>query len=687
MLVMAAWLNPLAAQETINVNNINIVRDAYGVPHIFTQTDVEAVYGIAWAQCEDNFEMMQENFAAVNNKAGRLMGKEGAVLDLIYQVFEVADFVEQRYAQDIKPSMEKMLQAYADAVNNYAKTHPKEVKLKPFTPVTPKLILAGYALQMHLMDNHVMELGKLLTKDFDYALKEQAGKGSNAMAFSPNFTIDEKTYLIGNPHQPVNSMGNFWELSVHSKEGYEFFGATFAAGGLIPVLGTNRNLGWTHTTNYQNGSDIYELTMHPSKKNYYRYDGAWLPLTEKKAILKVKIGPLVIPVSQKYYWSKYGATFKKKSGYYSFKCNAMTNLKAIEQWYHMGKATTFEEFSDALNIQGLPAQTITYADKTGNIYHLSNFIHPRRNENFDWSNILTGDTSAINWTLDDIHPVRDIPQIKNPACGYLYDCNNTVFKMTAPEENLSPKDFPKSFHLLESNSLRANRFEKLIATYDKISFAEARKIREDVTVDKNKLSFRNCMNCDSIPIILEKYPKLAPLKKVFDKWNGSYDRQNQQAALMSISSMYLTEYIKEEFGNVEKAVPEDEFVKALMKTKRFFKRHYGTYEVALGTVQKAVRAKVDMPMYGGVNTLANAHVRPHKKGTVKIVAGDSFVFYAKYGEDGLERLETVNAFGNSTQKDHPHFTDQLELYVNQQTKTVELNLDKLMQVGKGYHPE
>jgi len=685
--LLVGILSPIAAQQNINLNNINIVRDAYGIPHIFTQTDVEAVYGIAWAQCEDNFEMMQDNFAAVKNSAGRLMGKDGAVLDLIYQVFQVEDFVNQRYQQDINPTMEKMLRAYAQAVNQYAQSHPKEVKSKTLYPITPKQILSGYMLQFHLMHNHAMELGKLLTKDFEYALKEQSGKGSNAMAFSPNFTKDEKTYLIGNPHQPVNTMGNFWELSVHSKEGYEFFGATFAAGGLIPVLGTNRHLGWSHTTNYQNGSDLYELTMHPTKKNYYKYDGEWIPLEEKKAKLKVKIGPLIIPVTQKYYWSKYGATFKKKSGYYSFKCNAMTNLKGIEQWYKMGLATNFDEFADALDMQGLPAQTITYADKTGNIYHLSNFIHPYRNENFNWSQILTGDTSAINWTLDKIHPVRDLPQIKNPACGYLYNCNNTVFKMTAPKENLSPEDFPKSFDLLHSNTIRANRFEQLITGYDKISFAEARKIREDVYVDKNKLSFRNCTNCNDVPAIMAKYPKFAPLKEVFDKWNGSYHVTNQQAGVMAIGTMYFTEYVMEEFGNVEKEISEEDIVKALKKTKRFFKRHYGTYEVELGTIQKAVRQKVEMPISGSLNTLANAHVRPYKKGKVEVVAGDSFIFYAQYNADGLETLETINAFGNSTEKDHPHSTDQMERYVNMQTKAVELNLEKLQQLGKAYHPQ
>jgi len=345
--------------------------------------------------------MMQENFAATKGMAGRVMGKKGAALDFIYQTFQIDDFVNERYKKDVSPSMENMLTAYAEAVNQYAKKHPDEVKSKQLFPVMPKQITAGYALQMLLMHNSIMELGKLLTKDYDYTLKEKAGKGSNAMAYSPNFTTDKKTYLIGNPHQPVNRMGNFWEVSVHSEEGYEIFGVTFSVGGILPVIGNNRNLGWSHTTNYQNSSDVYQLEMHPSKKNKYKYDGEWLTLEEKKAKLKVKIGPVVIPASKKYYLSKYGPTFKKKSGFYSYKSNGLCNLKAAEQWYKMGLAKNMDEFMLALDIQGLAGQTITYADKEGNIYHLSNFIHPIRDEQFDWTTILKGNTSANNWNFDN----------------------------------------------------------------------------------------------------------------------------------------------------------------------------------------------------------------------------------------------------------------------------------------------
>lgn len=678
----------LFAQSQINVNNIEIVRDNYGVPHIFTKTDAEAVYGLAWAQCEDNFNIMQESFAAANGLSGRLIGPNGAALDFLHQVFEIDEFVESRYKQDITPEIETMLYAYASALNKYAETHPDEVKTKKLFPISPKKVIAGHTLQTLLLHNSLMELGKIMTKSFEYdALKDKVLGGSNAIAFNKNITTDGKSYLIGNPHQPVNDMGNFWEASVHSEEGYEMYGVTFSIGGLFLVIGANRNLGWSHTTNYQNTADIFKLKMHPSNKNRYEYDGEWVDLEQKKIKLKVKIGPLVIPVSRKYYKSIYGPVFKKKSGYYAYKTVGFHNLKMVEQWYKMGSAKNFGEFKTALNIQGLAYQTITYADKENNIYHLSNFIHPYRNEDFEWTNVLEGNTSKNNWNLNKYYPVTALPQVENPKCGYVYNCNNTVFKMTGPGENPKPKDFPKSFGLLTSNNLRANTFEKLIKNYETISFEEARKIREDVTIDKHNLSFRNCMNCDDISSILLKNTKLKPLKETFDKWNGSFDVKNKQAAAMVISNFYMEEYVKEENGNVDKDIPMEELEKAMLKAQKFLLKHYGTLEVELGKVQKAVRADVELPMYGGINTLANCHVKLHKKGKVKIEGGDSFIMYAKYNEDGLEELQTINAFGNSMKEESPHHNSQAVMYVNMQTKKAELDSQKLKAVGEIYHPQ
>ena len=127
--------------------------------------------------------------------------------------------------------------------------------------------------------------------------------------------------------------------------------------------------------------------------------------------------------------------------------------------------------------------------------------------------------------------------------------------MTAPEENLKPADFPKSFHLLTSTTLRANTYERLIQNHDKISFEQARAIREDVSFDKENINFRHCQNCNLIPEILATHPRLKGPKKVYDKWNGSFDVDNEQATYLSVAVHKLSKYIRKELGSIDKDIP------------------------------------------------------------------------------------------------------------------------------------
>lgn len=681
------------AQQNINTNNIEIVRDEYGVPHIFTKTNVEAVYGIAWAQCEDNFNMMQDNFSLIKGFGGRIMGKKAAAVDFICEIFQFKEFVEENYVRDISPEMESYLSAYTTAVNRYAVLNPKEIKHKKIFPINEKEILTLYLLQFQLTNSTAAELGKFLVDEFDYESMAGVTSGSNAMAYSPNITIDKKAYLVGNPHQPVNTIGNFWEVSVHSEEGYEFFGATFAAGGLFPFLGTNRNLGWSHTMNYQNSADIYKLEMHPTKKYFYKYDDEWIRLEDKKAKLKVKIGPFVIPINKQYFISKYGPTLKKKSGYYSYKSFVLSNLKLPEQWFRMSLAKNKDEFMEALAIQGLCNQTITYADKNMNIFHISNFSHPYRDSQYDWTavtkgntTVLPGNTSKNNWSLDKKYPISALPQVANPKCGYVFNTNNTPYNMTGAEENPKPEDFPQHFGILPSNNVRSKTFERLISEKEKVSFEDVRKIRESIVVDKYDMSFRNCMNCGDIPKILASYPEFEKVTETFDKWNGSFDVKNKQASIFQVASVYLLEYITANFGNEDKDIPEAVILAAFRKASKFLMKHYGSLEVELGTVQRARRFDMSLPMYGGGNTLAASSFKI-KKGKLEMEGGDSYIFYAKYGKDGLEEFNTINAFGNSTKKGHPHSLSQAQMHVNMQTKKVELDLVKLKAIGKVYHPK
>ncbi len=675
----------LLAQTKINVSNIDIVRDEYGVPHIYSVTDAEAVYGLGWAQCEDNFNVMQENYAAAKGLAGSLLGKNGAAADFIYQSLGITEFVEKRYALDIDAHTHSLIQSYADALNRYAETHPEELRTKKLFPLSAKEIAANYVFQMLMLHKAVVELAKVLT-DYKEEMSPKELRGSNVMAYGPPFTQDGKTYLVGNPHQPVTGPACFWEVAIHSKEGLEIHGATFAGGGMLPVLGATPNLGWSMTNNYQNSSDVYELEMHPSKKHTYLYDGKWLVLEKRKAELKVKLGGIIIPVTKKYYWSAYGTTYKNRSGYYGYKSNALHNLKSSEMLYRAARSKNFEEFRSAMDLQGLAALNLAYADRYGAVYQISNYIHPYRDPSFDWCSVMTGNTSQINWNSDSIHPIKDLPQLLNPKCGYVYNTNNTSFKMTCEEENLKQEDFPASFCLEKSNNVRAKTFENLVSKFDKVSFEDVRKMRESLWVDKNDLGGRNCMNCGDIPQILGKYPELANAKKVFDQWNGSSDVENRQAPIMALTTVFLGEYVFEHFLNEDKDIPEEVIKEAIVKAEKYLMKHYGTLEIPLGELQKAVKDGVELPMYGSLNTLANANFETTKSGKLHQTGGDSYIFYAKYGKGGLEQLETVNAYGNSNKPGHPHATDQTELYTTLKTKTIELDAAKFRKGRAAYNP-
>jgi len=678
---------PITAQ--INVENIEIVRDEYGVPHIFSETDAEAVYGIGWAQCEDHFNMMQKHFAVLKGKAGSLTGKAGVARDFIAEIFQIDQFIQERYDKDMKPEVEALIVAYTEALNNYAATHPSEVLIKGFFPIEKTDVLKLYTYTFVLMNYGFLDLARIVGNKMDM-YEDQAdfrSAGSNVMAYSPNKTTDGKTYLVANPHLPTEGPINFWELSVHSKEGLEFFGVTFTGGGVVPVIGTNKYLGWTHTVNAEDYSDIYALEMHPSKKNQYKYDGEWIKLEEKVAKLKLKIAGITIPVKRKYYISKYGPALKNKTGYYAFRNNSFCNIRQVEQWYRMAKATNYDEFWKALEIQGIASQTITYADFESNIMHMSNGLLPIRDESYDWQGILPGNTSKTLWDGDKVAPLEELIYVKNPKAGYLFNCNNTPLDCTAAAENPKLEDYPKSFGIMTSNTARAKRFKELIAQYNKVSFEDVRKIREDHAYHSTDLNFRQASNLNEIFTLLQR-PEFADIKAVVDKWDRSMDIHNKQAAIVALFTLYMEQQIFKDLTVHDNTLSEETIGDALNFARKFLLKHYGTLEVELGTIQKMARGDKEFPMFGSGQTLANCHSMEYKKGKIKMRHGDTFIMYAKYGEKGLESLETVNLFGNSSKPDHPHYTSQMELYTQQKTKNVSLDEKTIRANGvKTYHPK
>jgi len=230
ILVLCLFFIYIASAQKVDLKGITIVRDSFGVPHIFAKTDAEVAYGLAWAQCEDQFTTMQELMAACKGKYGEINGKDGIVADIGIKYMGLADFVEKNYKRDVTGAFKTYLESYVDGVNDYARKHPGDILLKKLFPVTPQDVLVGYMLGSVEISGAGRDLQRILNGRIIKDMKSNFPKGSNAFAFSSSKTNDGKTYLAINSHQPLEGWYSWYEAHLASEEGLNIIGGTFAGG-------------------------------------------------------------------------------------------------------------------------------------------------------------------------------------------------------------------------------------------------------------------------------------------------------------------------------------------------------------------------------------------------------------------------------------------------------------------------
>ncbi len=685
LICLVLSLHSFGQASVINPEHVTIVRDQWGIPHIYGKTDADAVYGMTWAHAEDDFAVIQEPFLAIKGLLASVQGQKGAIWDVMAHLTEVNTVVDRLYDDAYSEEFKALIQANAQALNDYAKANPKEVLHKDLFPVNEKDIIKGYQLAAILFGNVIFDIGKLtLGKMEGYP----RGNGSNGMVFQSKKMSTDETVLVCNPHVPLEGFVSWYEVHVNSQEGWNFHGATLSTG-ITPFIGSNPNLGWTHTVNHPDLFDVYELDMHPKKKKHYRFDGEWLPLEEYKVKLKVKIGMIKVPVTRTYYKSKYGVTFKNKEGYYSLRFSTNMKLGAAEQWYRMNKSKNFEEFKQALNMQAISSFNIIYADKEDNIHYLSNGLLPERNPNYDWSGILPGDTSATLWKAGKFKPLTDLPQYTNPKSGYLFNSNNSPYWATGDGDNLNSEDFDPTMGFLEVNTNRAIRFQELMKKYDQLSYQDVKDIKFDYQYADSTFYTYTLANLDSAwALSPAKYPQLAEGLRIMGKWNRSTDIDNEQASLVAMAVYYIVEeYLMKNVAIFDtNQIPEDVYVKAIEYAQKHLKKHYGKLEVPLGKVLVHQRGDIELPIQGLPENLAAMQYEKYKKGKLRAVNGESFIMLVRYTDDDV-LIETIVPYGSSNVEDSPHYTDQMELFVNQKLKKMTLNKAEVMENAKRiYHP-
>ena len=686
------FITPIQGQSTFeDIENIQIIRDKWSVPHIIAPTDEEVAYGLAWAQCEDDFVTIQEQMLAIRGKLGTVRGKDGAIADFAIKFMKLREVAAANYQQELSPKMILIIEHFATGINTFAKANPKEVLNNDIFPIEVPDLVVGYMLGLVEISGAGNDLRRIMDGSIVNFLNQDAEKGSNGIAINPNKTHNGETYLAINSHQPLEGWYSWYEAHLISEEGTNILGGTFP-GGLNIFHGVNEHLGWAHTVNHADFSDVFQLKMHPTKKLYYEIDGEWKKLKEEELKTSVKIaGFLKIPIKRTIYESDFGTTFKTEHGFFAWKFKAQEAVRAVEQWYEMNKATSYTEFRKALEKRSIPCSNIVFADKDHNIFYVSNGSFPNRKTGLDWTKVVSAHSSDVLYNNDIDVPFGDIPQVLNPSCGYVFNTNNTPYSCTCSDENPAPKSHQSfsSYQPKIAENLRSRRFLELIAQYDTLTYEDFKRIKFDQTYPSN-LGIPKANNLEDLfSINPTEYPEITDVLLLLNDWNRTTTPDNETALLFIKIVTNLSDIMKANAPlDFDNQLTTEQFVEAITAAKQEMLTKYGSLQISLGDIQRHSRGNVDLPIGGGPDILAAIYTKEREDGKQRAIAGESYIALVRFQNDGLPIIETINCYGTSAEPNSPHYTDQMEMFVNQQLKPMTLDKEAVLKEAvRVYHPK
>ncbi len=668
--------------------NVRILRDTWGVPHIFGKTDADAAYGLAWAECEDDWRNMEDNILIARGRIASVHGKEWAKFDYLLQLFRVREFVEAKYEQELSPETRALVEAYAEGITHYAALHRAKMPHIEL-PVTGKDIVAGgalkapffYDLQDTLKKVMAGEQGAAVTKHgvqtawrlFGNPYAPQGEIGSNAWAVGPSRSADGATRLAINSHMPWTGPVTFYEAHLHSEQGWNMIGGTFPGGPMI-FLGHDENKGWCHTINRPDLADVYSLEMNPDNPNQYKFDGQWRDLERGTARITVRLlGPIHWTFKRELLWSVQGPAVRQPDGVVALAFAGYGEIGQFEQWYRMNKARTLDEFRDAMRLLKLSSLNTLYADKSGQLFYAYNGQFPQRAEGYDWSGTVPGNTSKTLWR--GYFPFDRVPQVVNPPSGFVQSCNSTPFRATDGAGNPQPGDFPSVMGIEPRVTNRCRRALETYGTDPSITREEFFAYKLDKTYSKESDTARlmEKLFAASIP----GDPVLQKAATLLKGWNLETAKDNPAAALGVL--MNETCEKKGESGDV---------VALLRECAATLMKHFGRLDPPWEQMMRLRRGPVDLGLGGGPDCLRALDVVLQDDGRFMGVNGDCLVLMPEWDKNGVLHSQSIHQFGSATLDERsPHYADQAPLFAEEKFKPVWLSeADIRAHLEKEYRP-
>ena len=691
---------------------VTIIRDNWGIPHIYGKTDADAVFGLLYAQCEDDFKRVELNYI---EKLGRLAEIKGE--SVLYNDLEIRLLIDEEEAKaDYKkaaPWLQKLLQSYADGINFYLYKHPevKPALLTHFEPWYPLLWTDGSIGAISTANLTTAELKTFYSgndKKVSYVAREtEVQTGSNGFALAPSKTASGNAILYINPHTTFYFRP---EVQVHSEEGLNVYGAV-TWGQFFIYQGFNDYCGWMHTSSNVDVADMYaEKIVRKKDQLFYEYESKLLPVIEKNITINYLENGKLVPKTFKTYSTIHGPIMAQREGkWISLKSNNRSMNGLIQSWVRT-KSKGFDDYKQAMDLKANTSNNTVFADNKGNIaYWHGNFV-PIRDPKLNWSKVMDGTTAATQWK--GLHEVSETVHSYNPTNGWLQNCNSTPFSVSG---NQSPKKADYPFYMApDGESFRGINAVRLLGKGEKYTL-------DKIIADgyDTKLSIFEVL----IPSLVDRFEKevkvgstlyadLAEPIALLKAWNY-FAAENSVATTLAnewgfkldpkIRKTYTDEGEIDQVENTKlfaKNATAAELLPQLQEVVKELNTKFGTWQIPWGSINRFQRqtGAIDLKYNDATPSLAVAYAsslwgslpafKSNYQENTKLRygnSGNSFVCAVEFGP--RIKAKSLLAGGNSGDPTSKHFNDQSEMYQKGQFKDVLFyKEDVVKNAERTYHP-
>ncbi|MBD1392677.1 penicillin acylase family protein [Mucilaginibacter glaciei] len=690
---------------------VTIIRDDYGVPHIYGKMDASVVFGLMYTQCEDNFKGIERNYLYQLGRQSEADGESKLFDDVQLQL--IADSAGAIADYNKSPLyFKKLMDAFADGLNYYLYKHP-EVKPLVFTRFKP-----WYALMFTDGSVAATETGDIATREtaaFYNGETEKLGSvyqprnikmynerenGSNGFAIAPEKSASGHAMLYINPHVPFYFRS---EVGLKSDEGLQAYGAV-TWGQFFIYQGFNSHCGWMHTSSYADVGDVYlEKMTKKDGKWFYEYDGKLKPVVTRPLKLNIKQGDQTLTRNITGYYTHHGPVLAARDGkWLALKHNNRSYNALLESWL-ITKANTFDQYKKAMGLLSNTSNNTVYADGQGNIaFWYGNFM-PRRDPNINWALPVDGSTPVTEWK--GVHPLNEIVHIYNPATGWIQNCNSTPY--TASGTASPPIGKYPLYMAPDNENYRGLLAARLLKNAGKLSL--------DGLIAKGYDHYLSLFD-DVLPPLFAAYKnapdslraQLAEPIKMLQLW-GKRSTANSIATTLAVE--YATAIMRvlpapkagentyqvKRVRQLLQTMPGNKMLELLSESVKSLQTRYGTWKMPWGDINRYQRPadgitfdddKPSLPVgttssnFGQLPSFVSRTMNTQKRYGF---SGNSFLAAIEFGPK--VKAKSIVTGGSSFNPGSRHFTDQAQGYLDGKFKEVLFyKEDVLKHAEKTYHP-